>query len=213
MNQFPDWELSGPPNFYLSYGKRFHFFDEVHKLTTPENLYPYLSGGKYTFTLATNMSGEVAEPLYNRCIPLIFEPYTVTDIFQMVALNLTTFRLTAEKIMAIAEQCKLNPRVCRILCERLNVIFNNLKVPMDSQELLELVEAIINIDERGLNPEERMYLNFLRKNGGKSSLNLLCNALRIDKMTLTRDIEPDLINLGLVSITSKGRLLHADTND
>ena len=72
--------------------KRFILIDEIHELSKPEWLYPYLDSGKYTFILITNESGELKEPLVNRCIPIVLKPYT--KVARLAASALWIMKLT-----------------------------------------------------------------------------------------------------------------------
>lgn len=200
-------ELSGPPNFKVNFEKLINFEDEIHVHPCPENLYPYLDANFCTFLLATNELGAVKEPLINRCIPLIFEPYTIDDMIQMCTNYLLAYGLEIGVIKSIAEKTKLNPRIAKILCQRLSHIFNVGIRPKNVGELNSLVNDILDISPTGLSPMDRRYLEFLDTVGGQASLNLISSSLRIDKATILREVEPSLIHLGYLKISSKGREL------
>lgn len=207
-------QLSGPPEFRVHFEKVINFEDEIHTLLTPENMYPYLDEGFCTFILATNELGAVKEPLINRCIPLVFEPYVIEDMIQMCKDYLCTYELSLEVIESIANKTKLNPRVAKILCQRLGHIFNVGIRPKTKLELDTLVQEILDISPSGLSPMDKRYLEFLDVVGGQASLSLISSSLRLDKATILREIEPSLIHLGYLKISSRGRelLKHGNSN-
>jgi len=61
------------------------------QLKEPEFLYYFLDSGKFTFFLLSNESGNLKEPLINRCIPFIFHPYSQKEINLMVKTRLNFF--------------------------------------------------------------------------------------------------------------------------
>lgn len=202
--------ISQPPDFFVNNDKKLVFVDEVHSLDPPEALYPYLDYGEPTFILATNELGVLKEPLVNRCIPLIFDAYTLSNMVEMASNTLRTFQLSMPILESIAIKCKLNPRINKILCIRLSYVFRNSRLPTSAEELDQLCENILNIDREGLDSMDRRYLSFLKEAGGKASLNLICNALHLTRDTVLRDIEPGLIYTKKLKITSKGRELNDD---
>ena len=65
------------------------------------------------------------------------------------------------------------------------------------------------IDENGLNPIDRKYLDVLTRlpKGTHIGVNTLCSALSLDRQTIEQKIEPYLMQQGYVNRTSKGRVL------
>jgi Holliday junction resolvasome RuvABC ATP-dependent DNA helicase subunit len=200
-------QISGPPDFWADPRKRVNFLDEIHMLENPENLYRYLDWGSPVYILATNELGLVKEPLVRRCIPLVFDPYTLSDMVGIVSNILSEFRLSSTVYESIANRCKHSPGIAKVLCQRMSYIFRNVRIPTNLADLDRLIEDILAIDKSGLNAQDRRYLAILQINGGRSSLDLLCNTLHLDRSTVLREIEPQLIYLGYIKISSKGREL------
>jgi len=186
--------------------KRFHFIDEVHTLESPEFLYPILDSGKYTFIFATNESGDLKEPLLNRCIQFIFSPYSEENITQIVRECLGE-NISNEYVAEISSRSRLNPRVAKILCKRLNLIFKNRGVPQEMDDLRNLLTNFLNIKEGGINKLDEIYLEYLKSAGGRSSLTNITWGSGIDRSTILREVEPFLLVKGIIRITSKGREL------
>jgi Holliday junction resolvasome RuvABC ATP-dependent DNA helicase subunit len=199
--------ISHPDNgFYFDTSKRFHFLDEAHMIPSPESFYGYMDSGKYTIIIATNEPGDLKEPMYNRCIPLVFEPYTDQELFLIGKGQLHQYPSVPDEVVwCLVRKFKV-PRVLKQTIERLKSIFPSF-IPRNEEELNSILEEILNIDRDGLNPYERLYMRTLKDLGGQASLNLLVNATRMGKNTILRDIEPSLIYRKFIRLSSKGRIL------
>jgi len=187
-------------------GYRVHIFDEVHKFNTPEQLYPYMDANRFVIFLLTNEKGELLEPLVNRCIHFSFRDYTEKEITLIVK---ETFEsklvfLPDNLCAVIARESNLNPRVAKKdIGDRLVNLFDLHGLPTTEKELLYYLETYLGI-VNGLNSDCRKYLDFLRKRD-KCSLDLLSNAIQLEKEYIKRQIEPLLVRRGLIDITSRGR--------
>lgn len=185
---------------------RFHFIDEVHTLKSPEFLYPLMDSGQYTFFLASNESGDLKEPLRNRCIPFLFSQYSLTDMEGVVRGHLDT-KLNDEMINLIARRCRNTPRVAKIVCQRLESVFRNYLIPTNTDDLEMILNELLYIRENGINQLDETYLDYLESVGGRASLHTLISGTRIDKTTILTEIEPHLLYLKRIRITSRGREL------
>ncbi len=198
--------IGGPPNFIFDNGKRFNFLDEVHELPQPEILYKLMDCGEYTIILATNESGQLKEPMINRCVPLIFEQYSTDELISMAEDTLGRGEMDGNVLNKIVECSGGNPRELKILLRRLQIIAKREKINT-LDKLNHVLENILNIDTRGLNTNSRRYLDFIESVGGQASLSLISFGTGLDQITIKRDIEPTLLQRGLIRITSKGRCL------
>lgn len=185
----------------LHTNKRLHIIDEVHTCKNQEYLYPFMDSDQYIFIFTTNETGELKEPLQNRCTNYIFEPYTDEELIQIIN-NILVDRPSFHFYNYFIQYTR-TPRVIVKLCQRLSVLFKYYGVPEDEQQFINIFEGILNIRE-GLDQEQMRYIQFLRS-VGSASLDLISNAIRVDKATIKRDIEPGLIYKNLLTISSKGR--------
>jgi len=186
--------------------KRIHIIDEAHGLKNQEFFYPLMDIGKYTFFFLTNESGLLKEPLINRCIQFIFQPYTPEELTQIIEFVLRKYNLPYELLLEIGRR-SIHPRDAKILGQRLSIIFNNYGTPKTIDELDNFLSRIMGIDQDGFSPLERTYLEFLRRSGGIASLDTISYGTRFDRGTILRDIEPRLIYRNKIKISSKGRTL------
>jgi Holliday junction resolvasome RuvABC ATP-dependent DNA helicase subunit len=202
-------EIAGPPDFRFEPTRRFHFMDEIHRLGQPEALYPIMDSGDHTFIFATNESGSLLEPLYNRCIYTFqFDPYTQGDLMSMCRntfLQRGYASIPEPFIEFVVDRCGGVPRTLRNLTYRLALIFRT-HMPSSIEELGDISTDILNVDENGLDADERKYIDFL-KDMGPASLDLISNSTGLSTTTIKKRIEPSLARRRLIRITSKGRML------
>jgi Holliday junction resolvasome RuvABC ATP-dependent DNA helicase subunit len=117
------------------------------------------------------------------------------------------YKLEENLLSIIADRCKLTPRIAKVLCERLKIFFNAYGIPEDPDTLKMLLNDRLLIGEKGLTELDNRYLNFLRSVGRNISLQNIIIGAQIDKETILTEIEPHLLYLNLIKITSKGREL------
>lgn len=180
---------------------KIHFIDEAHLLQSPEVLYPKMDSGKYTFIFATNKSGMLPEALKNRCLEFTFVEYDRDELIDMARDIFPDFN--NECLDILVDSSTGVPRNLIQLCRRIKVVGENNK--FSPIELKNLIEGYFQI-RNGLSPIERLYLETLEK-VGVASLNLIINLTKIDRVLLTETIEPHLIRLDMIEITSKGRMI------
>jgi Holliday junction resolvasome RuvABC ATP-dependent DNA helicase subunit len=192
-------------NISINPNKRFHIIDEAHLLKNQELLYPAMDSHKHFFYILTNESGELKEPLQNRCINFIFHDYTEEELIEIIkdSISSAIFKLDTLELKEIVRNCNGNPRIAKQIISRLYNLFSTYGTPRDYHDITYLIENILQIQD-GLNLEHRRYLDFL-KSAKTASLDLISLSTRIDKSTIRRDIEPVLIYKNLIKITSKGR--------
>jgi Holliday junction resolvasome RuvABC ATP-dependent DNA helicase subunit len=166
-----------------------------------------MDSGEYNFILISNLSGGMKEAFRNRCIEFIFDPYEEEDMIAIVNNFLQKYHLTRDLVERIALRTRNNPRVAKIICERLQYIFNNHLIPKTIDELELILNNILYIREDGLNRQDDLYLDFLRRSG-ICSLETLSRGTGLDKETIQREIEPYLLYLGKIKITSRGRIIN-----
>lgn len=181
------------------------FIDEVHLLEIPEEIYPLMDSEEHIFILATNEFAGLKEPLVNRCIKFQFEKYSDDDLINIARNNLRIYSEVPDDFYTeIIKGGKKNPREIIVLCRRLNILLR--KYPIENKEdLIKVLSEIINI-KGGLDYNSRMYLEVLGKiNIG--SLKTISNMLGLQETAIKYEIEPYLLYLGKIKITSRGREL------
>lgn len=204
-----DWDIQIPVKGSINY-KPFgdynvHIIDEIHKFREWEMLYPYLDKLEETFIFCTTEYGESPEPFLSRCIRLSFEPYSVKDLSEIVRRYSIgrRFKLNKACCSLIGGAARGSPRLAKQRYDRVKMMLQYYGFNSTSH----WVEHVLNqmgIYTFGYTTEDFRYLEYLQ-NVNVSSLNNLARALRIDRNTIEKEVEPFLLEKENILITSKGR--------
>lgn len=190
----------------IDLNKRIHIIDEAHGLTQPEMLFPLMDSKKYIFIFVSNESGELKEPLVNRCYHYILGDYDVPELMLMVQRLFEGYNYSFPDSFykLIVDNSNGNPRVALdVISHRLINLFSAYGVPKTIKDLDFLIRDVLNIQD-GLDETHRRYLKYLEK-VKVASLESISNATHIDRSTIKRNIEPVLLDKGLIRLTSRGR--------
>lgn len=187
--------------------KRYVFFvDEVHLVRSFEPFYEPLStlqvvqsSGGYawipdtTFVFATSKMNRLPKPFRDRC-PLLLrvDPYSEADLTAIVRRKFPMLEI--EEAAEIARRSRGTARMALNYAE--SVIRHGGLGYFDDAE----------IDERGLTPLDRQYMDLLRRSDRPLSASTLASMLGESKDTLAEIVEPFLLSLGMIEITTKGRV-------
>jgi Holliday junction DNA helicase RuvB len=216
----------------LKHGDVF-FIDEAHSLgrdaqqilydALQDNKVPALRDGRlqrtqalsiaqFTLLLASNEPGVLKTGLISRVHRIEFDRYSVRELKAIAEHTAVQegLEITPQAARRLAEVAQGTPRsICRRL-EALRLLYPRvLAFTIDHVRELLTHEGI---DADGFTPHQRLYLLTLATTPqGRCSLGLLACKLGCDQAHIHRDIEPYLIEQGLVDPSSgRGRLLTAD---
>jgi Holliday junction DNA helicase RuvB len=213
----------------LAYGDIF-FIDEAHSLNrdAQQVLYmaldrakvPRLHKGRvdqshlgsiaeFTLIMATNEPGGITRGLRTRLARIEFDRYTLPElkaIAERIA-ALEGLELTPQAARRLAEVAQHLPRSIVRRLEHLRFFWP--QVQRFTQEHVAELLAHEGIDARGLSPHQRLYLRTLAASPRRlCSLERLSAKLGCDMATLRQEIEPYLIDQGLVDpLSGRGRTL------
>lgn len=197
-----------PCEFNYNPGYRLYVLDEIHRLNTPEVLYPFMDAKRQTFFLMSNLKGELVEPLRRRCITFTFQDYTESEVKEIIREELESkgLRLPDDYYLQIALESNLSPGIAKDnIIPRLINLFGMDGIPKNLSELKEVMKESLGIID-GLNEECRLYLAFLAQRQ-YSSLDTVSAYLQQPPAYVKYEVEPILIKKGLIQITSRGRTL------
>ena len=204
--------LSGS-NFYMCLGNNFrldarfwvHLIDEVHLLSPPEILYPILDSRKFVFIMTTNDIAELAEPLVNRTIDLIFSNYTQEELRLIISESIHQ-HLPDPYLDYIIKCGSGNPRICLSLSRRIETLLRSGGDISTLNKFINFIENMMGIRD-GLDTVAQRYIEILNSLGGLASIDTLSMMLHVDKATIRSQVEPGLMYRNLIRISSKGRIL------
>jgi len=187
--------------FLYSVMEDFEYQDKVHgKIKT-------IKLPQFTILGATTDFGLLPEPLRMRFkFKAVFKEYTeeeLIDIVHFICKNYG-FKLSKNIASIIAKTCRNTPRIVVNRTEwiRSYMIANKIK-SIKKEDVINVIK-LQGVDEHGLDTTDRQYLKILQE-FSPISLTQISSKMRISRETIQRDIEPHLIKLGLVFITSSGR--------
>ena len=208
------------------------FIDEIHRLNrqVEEILYPALEDhaidiimGKgpsarslrvdlnpFTLVGATTRAGQLSSPLRDRFgVILRLELYTteqLTDIVRRSAM-LLKIPCSIDGAMEIAGRARGTPRIANRLLKRVRDFADVMGNGEITQEIAHIALDRLEIDELGLDSNDRRMLEMIIKgySGGPVGLETLASALGEETVTLEDVCEPYLMQLGFLARTPRGR--------
>ena len=202
------------------------FIDEIHRLPklVEEFLYPVMedfkatimSGGepeeidipRFTLVGATTSGGSLSQPFYDRfTIKEHLKFYSQDELAKLARLNADKSGLSITEDVAneIAGRSKGTPRILNARLEW----YTNYKACFSDQDIdVNQVFLEQGIDSKGLDENDRKYLNVLQNNlGNPLGIKNISGMTGISMDTIENSIEPYLVRMGYVVRTSKGRII------
>ncbi len=208
------------------------FIDEIHRLhrTVEEVLYSAMEDfkldimlgkgpsarslrldlPKFTLIGATTRTGALAAPLRDRFGHVHrLEFYTPEQIGQIIqrAAKILAVKIDETAAQELARRSRLTPRIANRLLKRVR---DYADVNGDGSVDMKTAQAglrLLEIDELGLDPADRMLLNSIIENydGGPVGVETLAALTAEERTTIEDFIEPYLMQTGMLERTPRGR--------
>ena len=209
------------------------FIDEIHRInrTVEEILYPAMEDfaldiivGKgpsaqnirldlppFTLIGATTRLSKLSSPLRDRFGSLLkFDFYSEEELVTIIQRSASLLHIPIENEAAalIAQRCRKTPRIANRLLKRVRDYAQVKGDGMITKDITLSALSLLNIDEKGLDKIDRLFLTTLieKFNGGPTGLSTLAAATSEETHTLEEVIEPYLLQLGFIQKTPKGRM-------
>jgi len=209
------------------------FIDEIHRLapTVEEILYPAMEDhvldliigegpsarsvridlAPFTLVGATTRAGLLATPLRDRFgIPLRLEFYTPEELVRVItgAARKMGAPIDEEGAREIASRARGTPRVAGRLLRRVRDFATAEGATVISKLVAARALARLEIDEAGLDANDRRFLKALIENygGGPVGMDTLAAAIAEAKDAVEDVIEPYLLQQGFIQRTPRGRM-------
>ena len=164
----------------------------------------------FTLVGATTRAGQLSSPLRDRFgVILRLELYTteqLTDIVRRSAM-LLKIPCSIDGAMEIAGRARGTPRIANRLLKRVRDFADVMGNGEITQEIAHMALDRLEIDELGLDSNDRRMLEMIIKgySGGPVGLETLASALGEETVTLEDVCEPYLMQLGFLARTPRGR--------
>lgn len=208
----------------------FLFLDEIHSLNPKieEILYPamedfrleVIAGNKpitinlepFTLIGATTRSGMIQRPLRDRFgVVIEMQPYSVEELAIIIRRSVQKLGLqyTDEGVLELSRRSRGTPRIANRLLRRIRDFIQFTNGFLVSEEAVRYTCDRLGIDSLGLDLTSQKYLSILVSKQIPLSLNTMVALLGESKDTVEEVIEPELLSLGLIEKTAKGRQITA----
>ena len=212
------------------------FIDEIHRLSkvVEETLYPAMEDyhldivvgqgpsartlkldlPKFTLIGATTRIGLIASPLRDRFGIVhrltFYEPEELMTILKNAAKKLS---LQLNEVVArnLARRSRGTPRIALKLLKRCRDLAQLKGEPGISQKVLDESLQLLEVDEMGLDANDRRLLMALidKHEGGPVGLETLAATISEEKETIEEVIEPYLLQIGFLKRSPRGRMATA----
>lgn len=168
----------------------------------------------FTLVGATTRAGALAGPLRDRFgFTGHLEFYSAEELGQVLtrSARLLDLNLTPEAVEELARRSRGTPRIANRLLRRVRD-YIEMNPSTDALAATRAALDIYDVDDRGLDRLDRAYLEALstRFNGGPTGLTSIAVSVGEDAETIETVVEPFLIREGLITRSSRGRIVTAE---
>ncbi|MCA9351579.1 Holliday junction branch migration DNA helicase RuvB [Patescibacteria group bacterium] len=209
------------------------FIDEIHRLnkSIEEVLYPAMESGvldiiigkgpsartiqldlpPFTLLAATTKVAMMSSPLRSRFSGGVFklEFYTEDEIATIVRQSANKLDVTIDDdaVVEIAKRSRFTPRTANYFLKRARDYADVHGVALDQSAVLAALD-MIGVDDLGLRQADREVLSAIidKFGGGPVGLKTIATATHEEIDSIESVIEPYLIQIGLLELTSRGRV-------
>ncbi len=165
---------------------------------------------KFTLIGATTRTGALAAPLRDRFGHIHrLEFYTPDEVQQIIAraAGILGVKIDAPAALRLAERSRLTPRIANRLLKRVRDYADVNGDGIVDTDISTKALALLEIDELGLDPADRMILVSIIDNyaGGPVGIETIAAMTAEERSTIEDFIEPYLLQIGLLERTPRGR--------
>lgn len=175
-----------------------------------ENSYHKIDLMPFTLALATTDPQKLLQPLRDR-LKLVCQlrRYEGDDLVRILRQKSTQlgWEVADEVLEQVAVRAFGTPRLAVRLLESIHRTARAEGVHVLSSEHASKTFQIEEIDELGLGPDERMYLRILNESSKPVRLGVIASRMGQPPVAISQVVESNLLWLGLIERTDKGRLL------
>lgn len=188
---------------------KIYIIDEAHnlasQLTDTYNI--LIDTDNLRIIACTTNPGALSAPFRSRFRLLYLVDYTVEDIKRIIqkAAYRAKIKITPKGAEILAQRSKLNPRNALSMLDFTREVMSLTNSKSIGPDEVAYATAKLGIDSLGLNTLDRKYLKLLSNK--PIGLQYISAALAVDIDTILYEVEPYLIQEGLIERTAKGRLL------
>ncbi len=165
---------------------------------------------KFTIIGATTRTGSLAAPLRDRFGMIHrLDFYTAEEIALIIkrAADILGIKIDDKAAKQLAERARLTPRIANRLLRRVRDYADVNGDGIVDINISQAALALLEIDDLGLDPTDRMLLNAIIDNyqGGPVGVETLVALTSEERITIEDTLEPYLLQIGLLERTPRGR--------
>jgi len=167
---------------------------------------------EFTLIAATDRPGSLLNAIRRR-LPQTYtlSSYNQRDLREIVAVRAAQIQLalSPQAISVIARVSRGTPRAIKHILEKLTLYFPyHEQSTLGTKEVRNFLKSEKIDHKNGLNSADRQYLSYLQSQGNKAvSLGNIALLLGHDTDWVSTELEPYLIETGMINITRQGRIL------
>ncbi|QGZ97841.1 Holliday junction branch migration DNA helicase RuvB [Mycoplasma sp. NEAQ87857] len=171
----------------------------------------------FTLIGATTKLSEITQPLKDRFGYIgRLNSYSTEDIIKILINSAKVLKIPIENdyFNLIASYSRATPRLANHLLSRIYDFAISLNDSIINNKIIHKTFKLLDLYEYGLNKDHLEYLNILKGFKQKCvSLDTICGLISHTKETITNEIEPILLYLGLIQKNSRGRKINQNGID
>jgi Holliday junction DNA helicase RuvB len=165
---------------------------------------------KFTIIGATTRTGTLAAPLRDRFGMIHrLEFYNQEEIEQIInrAAGILGVKIDKNAAAELSKRARLTPRIANRLLKRVRDYAEVHGNGLIDQQINSKAMELLDIDELGLEPADRLLLNTIidNYNGGPVGVESLAASIAEERSTIEDFYEPYLLQIGLLNRTNRGR--------
>ena len=165
---------------------------------------------KFTIIGATTRTGTLAAPLRDRFGMIHRLEFYNEDEIKMIidrAARILGVKIDDQAAKSLSERSRLTPRIANRLLKRVRDYAEVHGEGSINQDINLKAMELLDIDELGLEPADRLLLNTIIDNyhGGPVGVESLAASISEERATIEDFYEPYLMQIGLITRTSRGR--------
>lgn len=170
----------------------------------------------FTIIGATTHAGLIPKPLVDRMgLQFQLEYYSIEELEKIIDINCKSLQFSLDKqaINNVAIRCKNTPRLANKYCRWLKDYCVSHNVAGLTVKQVDKAFNAIDIDENGLDNNDRLYLKVLAGSHEPLGLNAIVSISGLPKPTIEDHIEPFLLRTNRIEKTKQGRQVPLNLDD
>lgn len=165
----------------------------------------------FTLVIGTTKPANISAPLRSRfALSVAMEYYSIEELAQIVTMKAEReqMAITQEAAEMIAGAGRHTPRLTLGVFDLVSAYVDTIDAPKMDAEVTAEAFTELGIDSLGLDDRDRDYLEVVASYAGRRvGLAPLSATSGLDSREISHDIEPYLMRVGLIDLTSRGRCL------